>query len=183
MWVHWGKQWPYMTSYGDLILSLVRFSCELRQIINNNSGSILVHTIIPSHFYSFTCQAIGVKISKPFSLLILARMSPWGRNLGVKAEFLHSDPRDLVDSPQKSPHESYGWFCQNSRWPPHIVDKSWNRHSSLTITLRMLFLMSKPMFSDPMNRLKPFLIRINPIYPPNIMRKKIIIKDGRAVYN
>ena len=60
----------------------------------------------------------------PDSLLILARMSPRGRNLGVKAEFLHSDPRDLVDSPQKSPHESYGGFCQNSRWPPHIVDKS-----------------------------------------------------------
>ena len=83
--------------------------------------------------------------------------------MGVKAEFLHSDPEDLVDSPQKSPHESYGGFCQNSRWPPDIVDKSGNRHSSSTITLRMLFLMSIPIFSDPMNRLKLFLIRINAI--------------------
>ena len=54
----------------------------------------------------------GNAVPFAISLLILASMSPRGRNLGVKAEFLHSDPRDLVDSLQKSPHESYGGFAK-----------------------------------------------------------------------
>ena len=53
-----------------------------------------------------------------FSLPILAEKWAKGRSLGVKADFLHSDPGDLVDTPQKSPHESHGGFFQNSRWRP-----------------------------------------------------------------
>ena len=44
------------------------------------------------------------------SLPNLALKRPKGRNLGVKAEFLHSDPGHIVDISGKSPHKSHGGF-------------------------------------------------------------------------
>ena len=85
---------------------------HIQGVVNPRSCICMFHM-----YYELVSELVLKQISKlnrnrtVYSLLILARMSPRGRNLGVKAEFLHSDPRDLVDSP-------------NSRWSPHIVDKS-----------------------------------------------------------
>ena len=66
------------------------------------------HTLSPDPKMQNTRPYPILNTSCISSLPILAEKWAKGRSLGVKADFLHSDPGDLVDTPQKSPHESHG---------------------------------------------------------------------------
>ena len=57
----------------------------------------------------------GSWVGLAFSVPNLALKRPKGGTLGVKAEFLQSDPGHILDIPGKSPHKSHGGFPQNSR--------------------------------------------------------------------